>query len=165
MIFFPTIDVQVTWFVQQTLNDIIKIMFLYLVPVRTSSHELSDGHAACAFPLVGGWRRGGRSLRCSGGVSLRARGCLGFLPRLLSGSGCEVSPLAGHRKSLLAKTGQNLCVHVPAAASVGGALFIDSVVLHEALHLYSNHTGRKIISTALKQKVIVWEDGEQFISS
>lgn len=112
-------------------------MFLYLVPVSTFLHELGDGHAARAFPLVGGRRSGGGGgLRCGRGVSLRARGCLGFLPRLLSGSSSEVGPLAGHRKSLQAKTGQNLRVHVPAAASVGRALLVHSVLLDEALHLY-----------------------------
>lgn len=113
-------------------------MFPYLVPVSTLLHELGDGHAARAFPLVGGRGRGGGGggLRGGWGVPLRARGCLGFLPRLLSGSGSEVGPLAGHRESLQAKTGQNLRVHVPAAASVGRTLLVHSVLLDEALHLY-----------------------------
>lgn len=113
-------------------------VFLYLLRVSTSLHELGDWHAARAFPFVGGWGRGGGGLRCSGGVSLRACGCLGFFPGLFSSSSGEVGPLAGHRKSLLAKTGQNLCVHIPAAASVGWTLLINSIVLNEALHLYSD---------------------------
>lgn len=35
-------------------------------------------------------------------------------------------------------TGQDLCVHIPAAASVGGALLIHCIVFHKAPHLYSD---------------------------
>lgn len=33
-------------------------------------------------------------------------------------------------------------MHIPAAASVGGALLVNSVALHEALHLYPDE-GKK----------------------
>ncbi len=112
--------------------------FLYLLGVSTSFHELGDRHAACALPFVGGWRCGRGSLGCSGRVSLRACGCVGFFAGLFSSSCSEVGPLAGHRKSLLTQTGQDLCVHIPAAASVCWALLIHSIVLYEALHLYSD---------------------------
>lgn len=118
-------------------------LFLYLLRVSTSLHELGDRHAACALPFVGGWRCGGRGLGCSGRVSLRACGCLGFFTGLFSSSCGEVGPLTGHGKSFLAKTGQDLRVHIPAAASVGGALLVNSVALHEALHLYPDEGKKK----------------------
>lgn len=118
-------------------------MFFYLLSVSTSLHELGDWHAACALPFVGGWRCGGGGLRCSWRVSLRACGCLGFFTGLFSSSCGEVGPLAGHWKSLQAKTGQSVFVHIPAAASVGWTLLINSVFLHKALQLYSDERGKK----------------------
>lgn len=124
------------------------VKFLYLLRVSTFLHELGDWHAACALPFIGGWRWGGGGLGCRGRVSLRACGCLRFFTGLFSSSCGEVGPLAGHGKSLLPMTGQDLCVHIPAAASVGGALLIHCIVFHKTPHLYSD--GRRVILQPLK---------------
>lgn len=116
--------------------------FLYLLWVSTFLHELGDWHAACAFPFVGGWWCGRGVLWGCGGVSLRAGGSLWFFTGLFSSPCGEVGPLAGHRKSILTEAGQNLRLDVP-AASVGGALLISSVALHQALHLYSDERGKE----------------------
>lgn len=80
----------------------------------------------------------------SGRVSLRACGGLRFFASVFTCSCGEVGPLAWDWTSLLAKAGQDFCVHIPAAASVGGALLINSIVLDESLHLYSDEErGRK----------------------
>lgn len=129
--------------------------FLYLLWISTLLHELGDWHAACTLPFVRGWRRGGGRLRSSGRVSLRACGGLRFFTRVFACSCGEVGPLARHWESLLAKTGQDFCVHIPAAASVGGALLINSIVLDESLQLYSDKEGeRKNINWCKSQNMI-----------
>lgn len=117
--------------------------FTYLLRIITSLHKLGDWHAACALPFVRGWRGGGAALGSCGRVSLRACGCLGFFTGFFSSSRGEVGPLAGHWKSLLTKTGQNLLVHIPAASPVGWTLFINSIVLDEASQLHPDQSRRE----------------------
>lgn len=104
------------------------------VPYRfcliTSLHKFGDGHAACASPFVSGRSWGG--LGSCRRVSLRACGCLQFFTGLFSSSCGEVGPLAGNWKSLPAKMGQDVCVHIPAATPEGGALLVHSIVPDEA---------------------------------
>lgn len=69
-------------------------------------------------------------------VSLGTRGCLGLFAGLVPRSGGEVGPLARHWESVLAEAGQDVGVHVPAAALEGGALLVNGVALDEAPHLY-----------------------------
>lgn len=126
---------------------------MYLLRIVASLHELGDGHAAGALPLAGG-RLGGSSLRRSGRVSLGARGCLGFFTGFLPSSRGEVGPLARNWKSLLAKAGQDLCVHVPAGAFVGGALLVNGVAADEAPQMNSDRFGER------KKKALMFTDSK-----
>lgn len=45
--------------------------------------------------------------------------------------GGEVGPLAGNGQGLLRMTGQNFRMHVPAASSVSGALFVHGVLFYD----------------------------------
>lgn len=81
---------------------------------------------------------GGGGLRRSGRVSLGAGGGLGVFSGILPSSGGEVGPLARNWKSFLSEAGQDICVHVPAAALVGGALLVNGVALDQALQMHSD---------------------------
>lgn len=144
--------VQYKWNIKYTKKSSVS----YLLGVRTSLHVFSDGHAARALPFVGGWWRGRGGLRRGGRVPLGACGCLGFFTRLFSSSCGEVGPLAGHRKCLQAKAGQDVCVHVPAAPSVGRALLVNSIVLNEALQLQSDERTRQEKQTEITSDSDIW---------
>lgn len=69
-------------------------------------------------------------------VSLGARGRLGLVAGLVPRAGGEVGPLARHWESVLAEAGQDVGVHVPAAALDERALLVNGVAPDEAPHTF-----------------------------